>query len=52
MANKQHDDFYLVLPSHAGSEVVYDNRPRYFIVDLPKELFLEGAWEVGVTELL
>ena len=48
----QQDEFYLVLPSHARSEGVYDNRPRHFKVDLPKELFLEGAWEVGVTELL
>ena len=48
----QHDDFYLVLPSHARSEGAYDNSPQHFTVDLPKELFLEGAWEVGVTELL
>ena len=48
----QHDDFYMVLPSHARSEGVHDNRPQHFKVDLPKELFLEGEWEVGVTELL
>ena len=48
----QHDDFYLVLPSHARSEGVHDNRPQHFKVDLSKELFLEGEWEVGVTELL
>ena len=48
----QNDDFYLVLPSHARSEGVHDNRPQHFKVDLPKELFLEGEWEVGVTELL
>ena len=52
MAYLQHDDFYLVLPSHARSEGVYDNRPQHFKVDLPKELFLEGDWEVGVIELL
>ena len=52
MINLQDDDFYLVLPSHARSEGVYDNRPHHFKVDLPKELFLEGAWEVGVTKLL
>ena len=52
MARLQHDDFYLVLPSHARSEGMHDNRPQHFKVDLPKELFLEGAWEVGVTELL
>ena len=52
MAHLQHDDFYLVLPSHARSEGAHDNRPQHFKVDLPKELFLEGAWEVGVTELL
>ena len=52
MAYLQHDDFYLVLPSHARSEGVHDNRPQHFKVDLPKELFLEGEWEVGVTELL
>ena len=52
MAHLQHDDFYLVLPSHARSEGVHDNRPQHFKVDLPKELFLEGEWEVGVTELL
>ena len=48
----QHDDFYLVLPSHARGEGVHDNRSQHFKVDLPKELFLEGAWEAGVTELL
>ena len=52
MANLQHDDFYLVLPIHARSEGVHDNRPQHFKVDLPKELFLEGEWEVGATELL
>ena len=52
MAHLQHDDFYLVLPSHARSEGVHDNRPQHFEVDLPKEMFLEGEWEVGVTELL
>ena len=52
MAHLQHDDFYLVLPSHARSEGVYDNRPQHFKVDLPKELFLEGEWEVGVIDLL
>ena len=51
MANPGHDDFYLVLPSHARSERAYDNRPKHFKVDLPKELFLEGDWEVVVTEL-
>ena len=52
MTHLQHDDFYFVLPSHARSEGVHDNRPQHFKVDLPKELFLEGAWEVGVSELL
>ena len=52
MAHLQHDDVYLVLPSHARCEGVHDNRPQHFKVDLPKELFLEGEWEVGVTELL
>ena len=52
MAHLQHDDFYLVLTSYARSEGVHDNRPQHFKVDLPKELFLEGEWEVGVTELL
>ena len=52
MAHLQHDDFCLVLPSHARSEGVHDNRSQHFKVDLPKELFLEGAWEVGVTEPL
>ena len=52
MSNLQHEDFYLVLPSHARSEGVHNNRPQHFKVDLPKELFLEGAWEVDVTELL
>ena len=52
MAHLQHDEFYLVLPSHARSEGVHDNRSQHFKVDLPKELFLEGEWEVGVTELL
>ena len=52
MAHLQHDDFYLVLPSHARSEGVHDNRPQHFKVDLLKDLFLEGAWEVGVKELL
>ena len=52
MAHLQHDDFYLVLPSHARSEGVHDNRPQHFKVDLPKELFLKGEWEVGVKELL
>ena len=52
MAHLQHDDFHLVLPSHARSEGVHDNRPQHIKVDLPKELFLEGEWEVGVTELL
>ena len=52
MAHLQHDGFYLVLPSHARSERVHDNRSQHFKVDLPKELFLEGEWEVGVTELL
>ena len=31
---------------------MHDNRPQHLKVDLPKELFLEGAWEVGVTERL
>ena len=31
---------------------MHDNRHQHFKVDLPKELFLEGEWEVGVTELL
>ena len=52
MAHLQHDDFYLVLSSHARSEGVHDNRPQHFKVDLPKELFLEDELEVGVTELL
>ena len=52
MAHLQHDDFYLVLPYHAQSEGVHDNRPQHLKVDLPKELFLESSWEVGVTELL
>ena len=51
MINQQDDDFYLVLPSHARSEGVYDTRPQQLKVDLPKELSLEGAWKVGVTEL-
>ena len=52
MAHLQHDDFYLVLPSHARSEGLYDNRPQHFKVHFPKELILESDWEVGVTELL
>ena len=52
MINQQDDDSYVVLPSDGRSEWLYDNRPQHFKVDLPKEIFLEGAWEVGATELL
>ena len=31
---------------------MYDNRPQNLKVNLLKGLFLEGAWKVGVTELL
>ena len=37
---------------HEAKGCTIDNRPQHFKVDLPKELFLEGEWEVGVTELL
>ena len=47
----QSSSFYVNLSSSRSHDVFRDNKPNSFKNQLPRELKIDGDWEVGITEL-
>src|SRR5687767_10937588 len=45
------DNFYVVLPSNASTDIFPNNTQSHFRVRLRHPLQLYGSWEVGVAEI-
>ena len=43
--------FYLTLPSNSSADVYPDNTLNNFTVKLPRNIDLDGQWEVGLVEI-
>ena len=48
---RQSSSFYVTLSSARSKDVFPNNKPNSFKNQLPRELMLDGDWEVGMTEL-
>lgn len=44
--------FYLTLPSNSSFEYFPDNTAAHFFTKLPKDVVLDGDWEVGLSEVV
>ena len=49
---KEKSMFYLTLPSNSSADHFPDNTVSDYISKLPKEINLDGSWEIGVAEVL
>ena len=43
--------FYLTLPSNSSMQIYPSNTVTNFITQLPNSFFLDGDWEVGLSDI-
>lgn len=47
----ENTSFYVLCPSNASMDIYQDNKPSRFKINLPKRLYLQGRYEVGLSEI-